>query len=321
MDYEPVIKSFIMKLNMKKINLTIAIPAYNEEENIKSLLQNLLRQKTINYNLKEIIVVSDASTDNTEKEIISLKNPKIKLIKHTTRKGQAFSQNEILKSFNSEVLVLLNADILPVKDNFVDTIINPFLTQTNIGITGGSIVPLPANNYFEKIINFSVDMKKSLYGKINNGNNVYNCHGRVRAFSKKFADEFKWMPVITEDAFSYLLCIQKGYKFVYVPEAEVYYTSPDNLKDHISQSARFLQSQKDLRKYIKPAIIKKAYKLPNSVKFSTTLEWLFRNPIMFVSYLTILTISKIISWKFFKNSLTWTPSLSSKKLRYKFAKK
>lgn len=306
---------------MKKINVTIAIPAYNEEENIKNLLQSLLAQKTNNYFLKEIIVVSDASTDNTEVEILSLKNPKIKLIKHTIRKGQAFSQNEILKAFNSDVLVLLNADILPVKNTFIDTIINPFLTQTNVGITGGSIVPLPAKNYFEKIINFSVDMKKSLYNKINEGNNVYNCHGRVRAFSKKFADEFKWLPVITEDAFSYLLCIQKGYKFIYIPKAEVYYSSPNNLKDHISQSARFLQSQKDLEKYIKQSIIKKAYEIPLVTRLSTGAEWLLKNPHMFISYTSILIIAKIISWKFFKNSLTWTPSASSKRLKVTFTRK
>ena len=53
----------------KKINLSIIIPAYNEEQVIESVLSNLknyLNKKIINY---EIIVINDGSTDRTKERI------------------------------------------------------------------------------------------------------------------------------------------------------------------------------------------------------------------------------------------------------------
>ena len=54
----------------KKINVGINIPAYNEENVILETIYNVL---SLNYKFgdKEIIVVSDGSTDSTERRIIS----------------------------------------------------------------------------------------------------------------------------------------------------------------------------------------------------------------------------------------------------------
>ena len=49
----------------KKLTVTIGIPAYNEEANVRNLLVSLLAQKETNFKLQEIIVVSDGSTDKT----------------------------------------------------------------------------------------------------------------------------------------------------------------------------------------------------------------------------------------------------------------
>lgn len=54
---------------MKKLTVTIGIPAYNEEQNIGHLLVNIFNQSTSIAILDEIIIVSDGSTDNTIKAI------------------------------------------------------------------------------------------------------------------------------------------------------------------------------------------------------------------------------------------------------------
>jgi len=57
---------------MKKlITVSIGIPAYNEEANIGKLLSSLIKQKEAGFIIKEIIVVSDQSTDKTD-EIVFL---------------------------------------------------------------------------------------------------------------------------------------------------------------------------------------------------------------------------------------------------------
>lgn len=48
---------------MKKLSVSVGIPAYNEEQNIASLIFGILKQKVNNITLKEIIVISDGSTD------------------------------------------------------------------------------------------------------------------------------------------------------------------------------------------------------------------------------------------------------------------
>ena len=50
---------------MNTQSITIGIPAYNEEANIKYLLKLLLNQKIKNAAIHEVIVVSDGSTDGT----------------------------------------------------------------------------------------------------------------------------------------------------------------------------------------------------------------------------------------------------------------
>ena len=65
---------------MKKIS--IIIPTYNEEENIDKLFSNIIEQMNkVNYDY-EIIVIDNASTDNTEGKIKNWtdKNKKIKAI-------------------------------------------------------------------------------------------------------------------------------------------------------------------------------------------------------------------------------------------------
>jgi len=80
-----------------KSTLTIGIPAYNEEANIGLLLNDITLQKNRNYILKEIIVVSDGSTDSTVKKVEQASIQSIKLIINKKRTGLANVQNPLQK--------------------------------------------------------------------------------------------------------------------------------------------------------------------------------------------------------------------------------
>ncbi len=72
---------------MKKMKLSIVIPAHNEEANIKKLVSAFFRHYRSYIN--EIIVVNDGSTDQT-RHIVGLlarKNKKIKLVNRKPPNG------------------------------------------------------------------------------------------------------------------------------------------------------------------------------------------------------------------------------------------
>ena len=69
-----------MKISIEK--LSIIIPAYNEGPTIHKILDKIKDVELLGNIEKEIIIVNDFSTDDTEESITNykLKNPKTKII-------------------------------------------------------------------------------------------------------------------------------------------------------------------------------------------------------------------------------------------------
>ncbi len=300
---------------MSKLSVSIGIPAYNEGKNIKDLILSLLDQRCSNFILKEIIIISDLSSDNTEAEVKSIKNSRIKLFRNKKRLGQALGQNKILKSFAGDVLVLINADVLPKNKFLLEELIAPFYSQKYLGIVGGKVTPVKSESFLENIINVSVLMKTELYKKINHGRNIYLCHGRIRALSRNFAKSFKWKGVLSEDSFSYISCVQKGFTFLYEPKAEVLYRSPQSLNDHLKQSARFFQGKRELEAIFGKDKVNSYFHISKNLILENLAIYFFKYPNYFLSYICILIFSRFFLIKGKKYHARWEASESSKKVK------
>ena len=301
-------------MNEKIINVSVGIPAYNEEGNIKTLIENLLQQKEEKFLLKEIIVVSDASTDGTVQKIKEVNDPRIKIIENKERIGQAPSQNKILDAFSGDILVLLNADVLPADESFLNDLVKPFSQSDKIGIVAPDLVAVKAQTFFERIINYSLDFKKEMFRNWENGNNLFLCYGAARAIRKDLAKSFKWPTSVSEDAYSYLSCLNAGYEFKYLPEVKIFYKSPDKLSDHLKQSTRFIHGPKTMSNYFPPDLVRSNYALPYSLTFKYMLKYFFKNPILFMSYLGVFGMSFMRSFGKSNAKNLWSTSPSSKKL-------
>src|ERR1700722_18969896 len=110
---------------MKKITLTIGVPAFNEELNIEVFLRSLFDQELQTIDLREVIVYSDASSDKTDTIIHKLSKtfPLITLIRGKSRKGKYFRVNELFKKNTSDVLIILDADIALARKDFLETMV------------------------------------------------------------------------------------------------------------------------------------------------------------------------------------------------------
>lgn len=105
--------------NIKKGKVLAVIPAYNEEENILSTIDNV---KSIDL-IDEIVVVDDGSTDKTSQIV---KDLDVKLITLEKNSGKGYAIKRAIETIDYEYLVLLDGD-LGKSSGEVNKLIKPVL--------------------------------------------------------------------------------------------------------------------------------------------------------------------------------------------------
>ncbi len=295
---------------MKKASVSIGIPAFNEEANIKNLLLSILRQK--HCSLKEIIVVSDGSTDKTVSYALEVRDKRIYIVDRKNRIGANQTQNEIVKKAKGNILIMLNGDVILRDDDFVEKIIAPILNDKKVGLVGANVISVRPRGLFESIMSTSSELRSDIYRKIRYGINVYTCHGRARAFSRQFYKHIVWPDDCPEDSYSYLRCLEQGYKFAYEPLAKVIFRSSSSLSDHKKQSLRFADGKIKLEKYFSAEFVRKQFQIPMSILLTSILKFLFLHPFETLSYILVSIYLRLLPKNKEIDHSRWEISLSSK---------
>ena len=101
---------------MKKYNLSIIIPVYNEEESIDELyyqINNSLLNINNNKYTSEIIFINDGSTDGTFKKIntIAKENNDVKIISFFNNRGKSEALNCAFQYSSGEVIITIDGDL------------------------------------------------------------------------------------------------------------------------------------------------------------------------------------------------------------------
>jgi glycosyltransferase involved in cell wall biosynthesis len=87
--------------------VTVVIPTHNRAEFLHNAITSVLNQT---FQCFEIIVVDDASTDNTVEVVNRFAEEKIKLVRHSTRKGGAAARNTGILNSCGEYIAFLDDD-------------------------------------------------------------------------------------------------------------------------------------------------------------------------------------------------------------------
>src|SRR5262245_32087516 len=89
--------------------VTIGITCFNAADTIGRAIASALSQDWPN---KEILIVDDASTDGSEKELqeIARLHPEIRVIRHETNNGYASALNSIIEHSKGEFLAVFDDD-------------------------------------------------------------------------------------------------------------------------------------------------------------------------------------------------------------------
>lgn len=301
-------------MNNKKMTITVGISALNEGSNIKNLLNSIKKQHVENATLEKIILISDGSTDNTVKNALSTKIKILKVIDSKERLGKMKRENEILKYSSSDILVILDADVKPANNHFINELINPIILEKNVGLVGANIKSLPGNNLVQKSIAISNRFKQEIYTKINNGDNIYLCHGRARAFSKKYYKNLSWPQDFPEDAYSYLFCIKLGFKFAFAENAIVLYKSPSTINDHLKQSVRFKNGMQISSKEFSKKFVDSNYFISKKLFLTTLTKYIIKYPFYMTCYIAIMIYLRLFKSRTTIDNNRWAISSSTKEV-------
>lgn len=95
--------------------VSIIIPSYNSEEIIATTLESILRAVNAYAGQNEIIVVDDASQDNSVRLIGKL-FPEVKTVQHETNKGFSEAVLSGVTASSFEIVILLNSDVRPDRE-------------------------------------------------------------------------------------------------------------------------------------------------------------------------------------------------------------
>ncbi|WP_028979083.1 glycosyltransferase family 2 protein [Sporocytophaga myxococcoides] len=100
---------------MKLEKLSIIIPAYNEEKTLHKILDKVREVPLINDIRKEVIIINDASTDNTEDAILNYmkSHPEFPMIyhKHDVNQGKGAAIHTGIKQATGDFLIIQDADL------------------------------------------------------------------------------------------------------------------------------------------------------------------------------------------------------------------
>jgi cellulose synthase/poly-beta-1,6-N-acetylglucosamine synthase-like glycosyltransferase len=221
----------------------IGVCAYNEENNIGHLLQNLLSEQNLPKESR-ILVVCSGCTDKTSQIVAGFqkKDSRIEPIIENVRRGKASALNRIFRSVraDSDILVLVNADALPEKGS-INRIVAE-LADPDVGAVFAQPVPIKSPS-------------SSCYGVTRL---IWRLHHIISMLdTPKLSGELcairteclKEIPENTSTDEPYIEDgIQRQHKkTVYAPKTLVYIRCPTNIADIVKQRKRIWIGHLQLR--------------------------------------------------------------------------
>ncbi len=202
-----------MKLNKndsnekpEKLKISVIIPAYNEEQALKSVVDEYLPYAN------EIIIVDDGSSDTTYKIAESLQNDRVRVFRHKNNLGKVSALRTGVEHATGDIVIFTDADCTyPARyiPEFVDKIEHGFDLVLGSRQINRENIPL-----FNRLGNF---IFSSLAAYIS-GKTIVDSQTGFRAFRKEMFEKFDVEAKSLEFETKMTVRAAKlGYKIVEIP--------------------------------------------------------------------------------------------------------
>lgn len=294
----------------KNSTITIAIPALNEYPSLKLLIPYLLNQKFYKATLKEIVILSDGSTDKTNQISKEIKDDRLKILSTKKRQGKAFQINKIFKLSKTDHIILLDADINLKSHRTLFNLSKDAYSHQKC-LVSGVVVPQAPKNIVQKVAYSGV----SLWDKIRSSGDhseMYLCEGSIRSFPKSLYKKLIFPHTSADEAFSYIESQRLGFGFRSCSGAVAKYTLPKTWRDFYHQQRRYANSQSIQNQNFSSNLVDKYYTIKTKNKITSLLKEFLLNPaylslytlfIIFIKITTTVKPAKFSSlWKVLKST-------------------
>ena len=219
-----------------EIGLSVIIPTYNRAYIISRAIQSVLQQT---YQDFEILVVDDGSKDNTHEIMESIRDERIKYIRHEINRGPAAARNTGIMAARGNYIAFLDSDDLWLPEKLERQMAAFANAPSQVGVVyvrvleveGDSKTFIPPNHVIKREGNLYYDL-------ISKGNFVYPSAALVRrdCLTKVgMLDE----QLYTSEDWDLWIRIAKYYHYKYVDELLVVYSIiPDSLTNKTDRLIR-----------------------------------------------------------------------------------
>ena len=192
------------------VSISIIVPAYNEEKNIRKTIQDIKNSiRKLKYK-SEIIVVDDGSTDKTSKILPTING--ISIIKHAINKGYGASLKTAIKKSNSDYILIIDADGTYPASSIPELLRYSGKYDMVVGARTGEVVRTP---FFRKpakwfLKHFAQYLTKAKIPDLNSGLRIFKRDAALR-FMNLFPDGFSFTTTLT------IACLTNDCSIKYIP--------------------------------------------------------------------------------------------------------
>ncbi|MGB9696179.1 MAG: glycosyltransferase family 2 protein [Ignavibacteria bacterium] len=197
--------------------ISIIMPVYNIEKYLAKAIEGILSQTFKDF---ELIIIDDASTDNTVKIINGFDDNRIILVRNSVHQGLVAQLNSGLKLAKAEFIARMDGDDLHHSER-LSIQYNILKSSSNIDIVGSNIIYIDENDnpiiekslpehhsdiefmmpFIPSVIHGSILVRKSVLDSVNGYDSAHSC----------------------EDIDLFLRLLKKGHKFYNVQKPLLYY--------------------------------------------------------------------------------------------------
>jgi len=218
--------------------VTIVVPAYNEERVIERTIRSILEST---YRNLKVMVVDDGSGDRTAEIVGELfsHDARVELIQETNH-GKWYAEDVAINHLDSPIFVVIDADTL-LDSEAIGYLVQPF-SDPRVGAVAGTVEVGNHVNFLTRCQSVEYIVSQALMRRAYQAfNGILVVPGAIGAWRTEAVRKAGLVTgdTITEDADLTVAVHRANYKVVYQPDARSYTEVPETLREFMKQRLRW----------------------------------------------------------------------------------